>query len=232
MKNMLTNKILTGLPDADFARLMPLLEPVSLAVGERLGGGYDVPRYFYFPEGSVVSCHADMHDGKSAEVAMVGFDGVVGLPALLGSNRAPHSTNVSVAGTALRVRRDEFERELQQSAALRDSLIAYAGEYMTQVSQRAACAVLHRMEQRMAVWLLLLRDRLESDTVEITQERIAQYLGARRAGVTEIACSLQRAGAISYTRGHLRIADRGALRAVACECYSAMSGAGREQSVR
>jgi CRP-like cAMP-binding protein len=232
MKEMLTNKILTGLPDADFARLMPRLEPVSLSAGERLGGAGDVTRYFYFPEGSVVSCHADMHDGKSAEVALIGFEGVVGLPAILGQSRAPHSTNVSVAGTALKVRRDEFEREVQQSEALRRSLMAYAGEYLMQVSQRAACAVLHRMEQRMAVWLLLLRDRLESDTVEITQERIAQHLGARRAGVTEIACSLQRAGVVSYTRGHLRIADHRALEAVACECYSAMSGAGREHSVR
>jgi CRP-like cAMP-binding protein len=231
MKEMLTNKILTGLPDADFARLMPMLEPVSLSVGERLGGAGDMPRFFYFPESSVVSCHAEMHDGKSAEVALVGFDGVVGLPALLGASRAPHSTDVSVAGTALRVRRDEFERELQCGEALRNALLSYAGEYLLQVSQRSACAVLHRMEQRMAVWLLLLKDRLDGDTVEITQERIAHHLGTRRAGVTEIACALQRAGVISYTRGHLNVADRQALEAVACECYAAMSGARRAQSV-
>jgi CRP-like cAMP-binding protein len=223
---MLTNRILTGMTDAEFARLMPLLEPVSLSGGERLVECGEPARFVYFPESSVISCHADMQDGKSAEVGMVGRDGVAGLSFLLGSHTAAHSLNVAVAGSALRVKNEEFERALRTSDGhLRQSLMDYAGEYVTQVSQRAACAILHRMEQRMAVWLLLLTDRLHANAVEITQERIAYHLGVRRAGVTVIAGELQHQGVISYTRGHLRIVERERLARVACECYGALTGA-------
>ncbi|HEX8073037.1 MAG TPA: Crp/Fnr family transcriptional regulator [Pyrinomonadaceae bacterium] len=225
MKEMLTNKILTGLPDAEFARLMPLLEPVSLTPGARLIGADEVVRFVYFPEDAVISCHADMQDGKSAEVAMIGKDGLTGLPWLLGARPAAHSLNVAVGGSALRVRRAELERELQRGAALRQALLTYAGEYVTQVAQRAACAVLHRTEQRLAVWLLLVTERLDGEAVEITQERIAQHLGVRRAGVTVIAGELQQQGVISYSRGSLRVVSREALEAVACECYGALAAA-------
>lgn len=225
MKEMLTNKILTGLPDVEFMRLMPQLEPVSLSAGERLAGSGETTRFIYFPESSIISCHADMQDGKSAEVGMVGKDGMTGLPAILGSRPALHSLNAAVAGSALRIRKEELERELERGEGLRRALLAYAGEYLTQVSQRAACAVLHRVGQRLAVWLLLLTDRLETDVVEITQERIAQHLGVRRAGVTVIAGELQHQGVIRYSRGSLRIANRANLEAIACECYGALAGA-------
>jgi CRP-like cAMP-binding protein len=229
MKEMLTNKILTGLSDAEFTRLMPLLEPVTLHAGQRLSEAGEKAGSVYFPENSVISCHADMRDGKTAEVGMVGRDGVAGLSALLGHVPAAHSASVSVAGSALRVGREEFERELERAEGLRQSLLAYSAEYLTQVSQRAACAVLHKLEQRLAVWLLLLADRLDSDTIEITQERIAHYLGVRRAGVTVVAAQMQAAGAISNTRGSVRVADRQALEAIACECYAALA-AGRRQT--
>lgn len=222
---MLTNRILTTLSDADFARLMPLLEPVSLTAGERLAEIGETARFIYFPENSIISYQADMQDGKSAEVAMVGKDGMAGLPSLLNSSSAPHSLNVAVAGSALRVKKEEFERELEHGEGLRQLLLAYAGEYVTQVAQRAACAILHRMEQRLAVWLLLLTARVGSDTIEMTQERIAHHLGVRRAGVTEIAGKLQHQGVISYTRGNLRVVNPQALETVACECYGALTGA-------
>ncbi|HEX8180890.1 MAG TPA: Crp/Fnr family transcriptional regulator [Pyrinomonadaceae bacterium] len=230
MKEMLTNKILTGLTDAEFARLMPLLEPVSLSTDEQLAGFGEIPPFIYFPENSVISCHASMQDGKSVEVGMVGKDGAAGLSALLGTRPAAHSLDVAVAGSALRVRQADLAREFQRGDGLRRSLLAYLGEYLAQVSQRAACAILHRMEQRIAVWLLLLTDRLDTDTVEITQERIAHHLGVRRAGVTVVAGELQHQGVISQTRGSLRVVNRPALQSVACECYGAMTGA-RPQSI-
>lgn len=231
MKEMLSNKVLNTLPDAEFARLLPGLEPVSLSAAERLAEMGEAARFVYFPESSVISCHADMQDGKSAEVGMIGKEGVAGLSALLGARPAAQSLKVTVGGSALRMRRPEFERELRQGEALRQSLLTYAGEYLTQVSQRAACATLHRMEQRLAVWLLMLSDRLGGEPIEMTHERIAYHLGVRRAGVTEIAGEMQRAGMIHYTRGSLRVTDREALESVACECYGALSREGRQHTL-
>lgn len=159
---------------------------------------------------------------------MAGFEGVAGIASFLGSRPAAHSLNVSVSGSALRVKREEFERELEGAEGLRQLLKAYYGEYLTQVSQRAACAILHRLEQRLAVWLLMLSDRLDTDVIEITQERIAQHLGVRRAGVTVVAGELQGRGVISYTRGSLRVVNRQALETVACECYGALAREGRQ----
>jgi len=230
MKEMLTNKLLTGLPDTEFARLMPLLEPLSLSARERLAEAGEIPRFIYFPENSVISCHADMQDGKSAEVGMIGSEGAAGLAALLESRPPAHSLNVLVAGSALRVQKQEFARELVHAEGLRQSLLAYSAEYLTQVAQRAACSILHRTEQRLAVWLLLLTDRLDTDTIEMTHERIAHHLGVRRAGVTELAVELQRQGVIIYTRGSLRVINRPLLEMVACECYGALTGARQENT--
>ena len=227
MKEMLTNKLLTGLPDAEFGRLLPMLEPVSLPAGGQLAAAGEAAWFAYFPENSVLSYHADMHDGKSAEVGMIGFEGAAGLGALLGSRPAAHSLNVSVAGSALRVRKQDFARELERADGLRRSLLAYWAEYLTQVSQRAACSILHRMEQRLAVWLLMLTDRLGGDTLELTHERIAHHLGVRRAGITELAGELQRERVIVYSRGSLRVVNRPLLEAAACECYGVLSGAPR-----
>lgn len=229
MKEMLTNKILRGLPDAEFTSLMPLLEPVSLSAGERLSEAGETARFIYFPENCIISCHAEMQDGKSVEVGMVGFEGVTGLSTLLRSGTASHSLNVSVAGSALRMRKDDFKREILRGDGVKQSLLAYAGEYLTQVSQRAACASLHLVEQRLAVWLLLIADRLDADVIQITQERIAQHLGVRRAGITVLALEMQSEGAISYTRGSLRLNNRQTLEAIACECYGALA-VGRQQT--
>lgn len=223
MKETLSNRILYQLPDAEFERLMPLLEPISLASGERLADQGERTDFVYFPEDSIISCQADMQDGKSAEVGMVGREGVAGLLALLGPRPSAHSLTVAIAGSALRMRKEALERELSRGDGLQHALTPYIGDYVTQIAQRAACAILHRMEQRFAVWLLMISDRLNSSVVEITQERIAQHLGVRRAGVTVVAHELQLVGAISYTRGNLRIADRVLLEKIACECYGALA---------
>ena len=223
MKEMLSNRILSHLPDPEFARLMPMLEPVDVSAGQRLADtGENLP-FVFFPENSIISCQADMQDGKSAEVGMVGKDGVAGLPALYGSRPSVHSLTVAISGSALRLRKEVLEQELEQGDGLKQVLVPYVSDYVTQVAQRAACAILHRMEQRFAVWLLMVTDRLDANLVETTQERIAQHLGVRRAGVTVIARELQFLGAISYSRGHLRIADRALLQKVACECYGTLA---------
>ncbi|MFN2493153.1 MAG: Crp/Fnr family transcriptional regulator, partial [Pyrinomonadaceae bacterium] len=130
------------------------------------------------------------------------------------------------------LRKDDFEREVFRGVGIKQSLSAYAGEFVTQISQRSACAVLHRLEQRLAVWLLLVADRLDTDVIQITQERIAQHLGVRRASITTVAVQMQTAGVISYQRGNLRISDRQALEAMACECYNALVVDSRQTTYR
>jgi CRP-like cAMP-binding protein len=223
MKEMLTNKILSRLPDAQFANLMPLLEPVSLSGGERLSEAGEAARFIYFPESCVISCQANMQDGKSAEVGMIGFEGVADITALVRSGPAVHSLNVSIGGSALRVKKDVLQDEVLGSEGLQQSFLNYAAEYVTQLSQRSACAVFHLLEQRFAVWLLLLADRTGDAQIQMTQERTADHLGVRRAGVTVVAAHMQAAGAISYRRGNLRITNRGMLEAMACECYGTLA---------
>jgi CRP-like cAMP-binding protein len=121
------------------------------------------------------------------------------------------------------VRKDDFEREIQRSEGVQQLLLGYAAEYVTQLSQRSACAIFHLVEQRFAVWLLLLTDRIEEEVIPITQERIADHLGVRRAGVTVVALDMQAAGAISYKRGNLRITNRQMLEAMTCECYGTLA---------
>jgi len=229
MKEMLTNKILTGLRDTEFTHLMPLLQPVSLSTGERLSEAGEPMRFIYFPESSVLSCRAEMQDGKSAEVGMIGFEGMAGITAVVGSLPAVHSVNVSVGGSALRMSTDEFRREILRGDGVQQALLTYAGEYLTQISQRSACAVFHTIEQRFAVWLLLLLDRVKDDVIQITQERMAEHLGVRRAGVTVAAAAMQDAGAISYRRGNLRVNNRQMIEAIACECYGTLA-VGRQQT--
>lgn len=223
MKEMLSNKILTGLRDADFARLMPLLHPVSLSTGERLYEAGEAAPFIYFPESCVISCVTNMQDGKSVEVGMIGSEGVADITGLLNPGPAVHSLNVSIGGSALRVKNDDFTREMLKSEGLRQSLLKYAAEYIKHVCQRSACGLFHLVEQRFAVWLLLLADRTEEAVIQVTQERIADHLGVRRAGVTVVALHIQAAGAISYKRGNLRITNREMLEAIACECYGTLA---------
>jgi CRP-like cAMP-binding protein len=217
------NRILAGLPDAELARLRPLLKPVALAKGQRLSDAGATGRFIYFPESSVISCIAAMEDGKSAEVGMIGFEGVADITSLLGARQPGQTLSVSIAGSALRASKEDFAREIFHGNGLQHAVLQYAAQYVAQVSQRSACAVLHRLEQRFAFWLLLLADRLDGEVIHITHERIAEHLGVRRAGVTVVAANMEAAGAISCSRGRLRVIDRSKLEDRACECYSALA---------
>ena len=220
-----SNKILTALPGEDFARLVACLEPVTLAAGQTLFAQGEETHHLFFPESCVVSSQCVMQDGKSVEVGMIGREGVAGLNALFGPVNSPQEVSVTAGGSALRARADDLRRAFARTAALRQLLEEFSGEYAAHVSQRSACGALHSTEQRFAVWLLLLTERLGADTFQMTQEQIAAHLGVRRAGITVIARESQDKGILAYARGRGRVLDRRALEAIACECYRSLAGA-------
>jgi CRP-like cAMP-binding protein len=231
MKEMLSNRILTGLPTEEFGQLAASLEPVSLSAGETLCGPGESARFSYFPEDAVLSYSAVMRDGKTVEIGMIGKEGVARFSTLSDSPQAPHLLSVAASGTALRIRVEDLEHEIRRTEILQKLLAEYQGEYLMQIAQRAACGVLHLTEQRFAVWLLMLTERLGTDAVEVTHEKISDYLGVRRPGVTIIAGMLQQQGIIRYSRGGLRILNRPTLEAVACECYATLRTLDRESLV-
>lgn len=222
MKRMLANRLLSALPDEDFARLLPGLEPVSLNTRDNLHEPLGGMRYAYFPEDAVISHLAAFADGSAAEVALTGREGVVGVGAVLGNQPASHWARVTVAGSALRVRAELFAGEFSAGASFRRLLLEHAGWHLAQVAQRSACANRHRLAERLATWLLLVQERAVTDELHLTQELIANRLAARRAGVTQIACELQKHGLIRYGRGLIRIIDRPGLESAACECYGVL----------
>jgi len=226
------NRILAALPESDLARLLPLLKPVTLEAGQELSEVGTAGGFIYFPETSVISSVSAMEDGKSAEVGTIGFEGIAGVTTLLGVDGNGQSLNVSIAGRALKASADAFARELSAGNGVQQRLLEYTGRYVAHISQRSACGLLHRLEQRLAIWLLLLADRVPDDVIQITHERIAERLGVRRAGVTVLAASMRAAGAISYSRGQLRILDRAKLEALACECYGTLAIRPRDKFVK
>jgi|SRR5215207_1081748 len=220
---LLTNKILTGLPGADFARLLSHLEPVWLACDANLyalGGPAD---FVYFPENAVVSHLHILSDGGIIEADMIGREGLAGLSAVFNCDSPDRWTKVMIAGSALRVRAEVMREQFALCGGLQHSLLAYAAARLAHVAQRAVCNGLHSVEQRFCSWLLMLQDRAGEERLPLTHERIARHLGTRRAGITELATSLRARGHISYSRGLIRVTDRRGLEAAACECYALQS---------
>ena len=175
--------------------------------------------HVYFPVDGVASLVITTADGASAEVGTIGSEGMVGLPVCLGDREAPSSVYVQVPGTALQMDAGVFRGELEQSPTLKLVMLRYAHAFFNQVAQSAACAHLHRVEQRCCRWLLMTRDRMPSGEFLLTQEFLGMMLGVRRTTVTEVMGTLQKAGLIRYRRGHVSILDPEALRLRACECY-------------
>lgn len=220
---LLTNRILTGLPGADFARLLPHLEPVALAPDDNLYFLGDPPDFVYFPESAVVSHLYILSDGGTIEADMVGREGLTGLSAVFNSESPDRWTKVLIGGSALRVRAEVMREEFALHGGLQQSLLAYASARLAHVAQRAVCNGLHSVEQRFCSWLLMLLDRADDERLPLTHERIARHLGTRRAGITELATSLRARGCISYSRGLIRVSDMRGLEASACECYALQS---------
>jgi CRP-like cAMP-binding protein len=213
------NRLLAALPAGDLAWLRPQLESVEFASRSILHAPGEPVTGVHFPETGWISMLATLENGDAAEVGLVGREGMVGLPLLLGTDRSPFEAMVQSSGSALRLPADAFQEALERSAALHRLLLRYALAFSVQVAQTAACNGRHHIEQRLARWMLMAHDRSEGDGFPMTHEFLSMMLGVRRAGVTVAAGALQRAGLIQYERGRMTITDRDGLEAGACDCY-------------
>ena len=214
------NDLLAALPAADYQRLSPDLELVSLPLGMAVyesGGRQD---YVYFPADCIVSLLYVMKDGASAEIAVVGHEGLIGVALFMGGESTPSRAVVQSAGHAFRLASKILKREFEHGGPLQHLLLRYTQALITQMAQTAVCNRHHSVEQQLCRWLLLSLDRLPSDELSMTQELIANMLGVRREGVTEAAGKLQTAGLIQYNRGHIKVLDRLRLEQRVCECYA------------
>ena len=214
------NHLLGALPKSDLERLKPDLEPVSLALGDALSESGIVLHHVYFPVDSIVSLLYVMENGGSAEIAVVGNDGIVGVSLFMGGETTLSRAVVQSAGPAYSLSRKILQAEFIRGQALQHILLRYTQALLTQMAQTAVCNRHHSLDQQLCRWLLLSLDRLTSNELVMTQELIANMLGVRREGVTEAARKLQDAGLIQYSRGRIEVLDRPGIEARACECYA------------
>jgi len=214
------NRLIAALPAEDYARIAPALELVPIPLGHALYEPGVHMRHVYFPIDSIVSLLCVMEDGGSAEIAVVGNEGVVGVSLFMGGETTPSRAVVQGGGHAYRMKSQMLKEEFDRAGAMQHVLLHYTQALLTQMGQTAVCNRHHTLDQQLCRWLLLALDRLASHELIMTQELIANMLGVRREGVTEAAGNLQRAGLIEYHRGHINVLDRPGLEARACECYA------------
>ncbi|ANX05500.1 Crp/Fnr family transcriptional regulator [Immundisolibacter cernigliae] len=214
------NHLLAALPEDVQIRLFPILEPVTLPLGKVLYESGDTLRYAYFPTDSIVSLLYVMESGASAEISVVGNEGVVGISLFMGGESTPSRAIVQSAGSAYRLRGQQLKDEFNRHGEFQNLLLRYTQALITQMSQTAVCNRHHTIDQQLCRWLLLSLDRLPDNRLTMTQELIANMLGVRREGVTEAAGKLQRAGVIHYSRGQITVLDRAKLEQLSCECYA------------
>src|SRR5919202_286901 len=213
------NRLLAALPRAEYLRLLPHLQRVSLAQRQSLYTAHTSIPYGWFIERGVVSVFRSTQEGALIEIAMIGHEGMVGLAVFLGTGGMLSQALVQIPVTALRMPAPVFRREVRASSPLHDLLHRYTQAYINQVVQVMVCNRVHSIAQRCARWLLMTHDRVDSDQFALTQQFLAQMLGVRRASVGTVAGRLQKAGLIHYSRGVITILDRPGLEAAACECY-------------
>jgi len=214
------NHLLAALPAAEYDRLLPNLELVTMRLGEVLYESGGQLQHVYFPTDSIISLLYVMEDGASAEIAVVGNEGVLGISLFMGGDTTPSRAVVQSAGFAYRLKAQLLKQEFNRSGPMMRILLRYTQALITQMAQTAVCNRHHSVDQQLCRWLLLSLDRLLTDDLTMTQELIANMLGVRREGVTEAAGKLQRAGVISYSRGHIKVLDRARLEKEVCECYA------------
>ncbi len=219
MATVTGNRLLEALPAEVMSRLQGALEPVRLALGQVIYEPDESLSHVYFPTTSIVSLLYTMENGTSAEMGIVGRDGIVGIAVFMGGDTTPNRAVVQSAGEAFRLESKIFRNEIRRVTELHRLLLLYTQALLTQMSQTAVCNRLHSVEQQLCRWLLLSHDRLESDELVMTQELIANMLGVRREGVSVAAHRLQEAGLIRYRRGRIKIVDRAGLERAVCECY-------------
>jgi len=213
------NQLLAALPDDEWARWLPGLEPVSMRLGQVLYESGMAMSHVYFPTTSIVSLLYVMEDGASAEIAVVGNEGIVGISLFMGGESTPSRSVVQSAGEGFRMPGHLLKAEFNRSGPVLHLLLRYTQALITQMAQTAVCNRHHSLDQQLCRWLLLSLDRLQVPDLVMTQELIANMLGVRREGVTEAAANLQRAGLIRYRRGHITVLDRPGLEHRTCECY-------------
>ncbi|MBE9003163.1 Crp/Fnr family transcriptional regulator [Nostoc sp. LEGE 12447] len=214
------NKLLLTLPDPEYQRLVPHLERVNLELKQVLYEASEPITHVYFPDQAIVSLVCNQEDGSTVEAGIVSNNGMVGLPVILGGKSTTTTAFVQVAGGSSRMKAEHLKAEFNRGGELQSLLLRYTQALFTQVTQIAACNRLHTVEERLARWLLMVSDHVQSDAFPLTQEFIAQMLGCRRSGVTVAAGTLSRAGMIRYKRGNITILDRSDLEDTSCECYS------------
>jgi len=213
------NKLLAALSVEEYKHILPYLEPTSFSSGESIYESSKRLNYAYFPITSVISLVYNMVDGASAEMGMVGNEGLIGIALFTGGETSPNRAIVQHAGGAIRMKASAFLEEFRRGGSFQRLLLRYIQALLTQVSQKAVCNGLHSIEQRLACWLLMTHDRVGSEKLQVTQEFVSNMLGVRREGVSLTTVSLRNKGAIVCNRGFITILDRVELEVTACECY-------------
>lgn len=213
------NRLLAALPKEEYQRLLPELRPVTLAFGKILYEPGAIIRHAYFPNDSIVSLISEVAERSTLEVAIVGNEGMTGISVFMGVARSRTRALVQCGGSAMRMKSAYLGRESDRSGALTRLLRRYSHSLFTQISQSAACNRFHKVDARLARWMLMTHDRTGSDEFRLTQEFMSNMLGVRRERVNMAAGDLQREKLISYSRGMIKIRDRAGLETVACECY-------------
>jgi CRP-like cAMP-binding protein len=214
------NQLLAALPQAEFQRWLPDLEYVDMRLGEVLYEAGSTLSHVYFPTTAIVSLLYVMQNGESAEIAVVGSDGIVGVSLFMGGNSTPSRALIQSAGGAYRLSAEVMKEEFDRAGPVLHLLLRYTQALITQMAQTAVCNRHHSVDQQLCRWLLLSLDRVSSNQLIMTQELIANMLGVRREGVTDAAGKLQKLGIIQYHRGQITVLDRPHLEQLSCECYA------------
>jgi CRP-like cAMP-binding protein len=214
------NHLLAALPEAEWQRWSPQLEAVDMPLGQVLYESGSTLSHVYFPTTAIVSLLYVMENGASAEIAVVGNEGLVGVSLFMGGETTPSRAVVQSAGQGVRLSARTLKDEFNRAGAVLHLLLRYTQALITQMAQTAVCNRHHSLDQQLCRWMLLSLDRLQGDELVMTQELIANMLGVRREGVTEAALKLQRAGLIRYARGRISVLDRAGLEERTCECYA------------
>nr|QEO74280.1 Transcription regulator, crp [uncultured bacterium] len=215
----LRNRILAALPREEYERMAPNLKTVSLLLGSILYIPDETIQHVYFPKTCVISILAALEDGATVEAGVTGSEGMVGVPIVLGADSTPNQALTQVAGDAWQMPAENLREEFRRGGKLHDLLLRYTHTLFTQVAQTAACNRVHRIDERLARWLLITHDRVRSDCFILTQEFLARMLGVHRPGVTEAAVALREKNLINYSRGKITVLDRPGLEDASCECY-------------
>jgi CRP-like cAMP-binding protein len=218
-----SNHLLAALPDPQLNNISSKLEHVSLKLGEVMYEAGDTLHYSYFPTTAIVSLLSIMENGATAEIGVIGNDGIVGIAGYLGGDSMPNRAIIQSAGDAFRMKVADLRKAFKEAGVLQEILLRFTQALFTQISQTAVCNRLHSVEQQLCRWLLLSHDRLDSDKLVMTHDLISNMLGVRREGVTNAALSLAKQGLIKNVRGSITVLDRQGLEKRVCECYAVVN---------